>query len=56
MCHPLLNPSEALNHGLPPEHAHTLVRLTVAAVVRSIVVHDISVTPLIARYRRRRRR
>lgn len=47
--------SYALNHGLPPEHAPSLVALTVAVVVSSIVVHGISVTPLMARYRRRRR-
>jgi NhaP-type Na+/H+ or K+/H+ antiporter len=45
----------ALNHGLPAEHARTLVALTVAVVVSSIVVHGISVTPLMARYRRRGR-
>lgn len=45
----------ALNHGLPAEHAQTLVALTVAVVVSSIVVHGISVTPLMARYRRRGR-
>lgn len=47
--------SYALTHGLPPEHAPSLVSLTVAVVVSSIVVHGISVTPLMARYRRRRR-
>ena len=47
--------SYALNHGLPPEHAQTFVALTVAVVVSSIVVHGISVTPLMALYRRRRR-
>jgi sodium/hydrogen antiporter len=46
--------SYALNHGLPPGHAQTLVALTTAVVVSSIVVHGISVTPLMARYRRRR--
>jgi len=45
--------SYALNHGLAPEHAQILVALTVAVVVSSIVVHGISVTPLMARYRRR---
>lgn len=45
----------ALNHGLSAEHARTLVALTVAVVVSSIVVHGISVTPLMARYRRRGR-
>jgi sodium/hydrogen antiporter len=47
--------SYALNHGLPAEHARTLVGLTVAVVVSSIVVHGVSVTPLMAWYRRRRR-
>jgi len=45
----------ALNHGMPQEHARSLVALTVAVVVTSIVVHGVSVTPLMARYRRRRR-
>ena len=44
----------ALNHGLPSGLAQTFVALTVAVVVSSIVVHGISVTPLMARYRRRR--
>jgi NhaP-type Na+/H+ or K+/H+ antiporter len=48
--------SYALTHGLPPDHAPLLVGLTVAVVVGSIVVHGISVTPLMAWYRRRRRR
>lgn len=48
--------SYALNHGLPAEYARTLVALTVAVVVSSIIVHGISVTPLMARYRLRRRR
>ncbi len=47
--------SYAINHGLPAEHVNTLVALTMAVVVSSIVVHGISVTPLMARYRRRRR-
>lgn len=47
--------SYALNHGLPDEYAENLVALTVAMVVSSIIVHGISVTPLMARYRRRRR-
>ncbi|MES2718067.1 MAG: cation:proton antiporter [Pseudomonadota bacterium] len=46
--------SYALNHGLPDAHAQALVGLTVAVVVSSIIVHGISVTPLMARYRRRR--
>ena len=42
----------ALNHGLPAAHVDTLVGLTMAVVVTSIVVHGVSVTPLMARYRR----
>ncbi len=45
----------ALNHGLPAQHAPTLIALTIAVVVSSIVLHGISVTPLMALYRRRRR-
>jgi NhaP-type Na+/H+ or K+/H+ antiporter len=48
--------SYALNHGLPPQHADTLVGLTFAVVVTSIVVHGVSMTPLMAHYRRRRGR
>ena len=44
----------AINHGLPAQHVDTLVGLTVAVVVSSIVVHGLSVTPLMERYRRRR--
>lgn len=46
----------ALNHGLPTGPAQTLAALTVAVVVSSIVAHGISVTPLMQKYRRRRRR
>jgi len=46
----------ALNHGVPPEFAPLLVGLTVAVVVSSIVLHGVSVTPLMALYRRRRQR
>jgi len=46
----------ALNHGLPPEFAPMLVGLTVAVVVSSILVHGLSVTPLMALYRRHRHR
>jgi len=48
--------SYALNHGLPPEFAPILVGLTVAVVVSSILVHGLSVTPLMALYRRQRHR
>lgn len=40
----------AVNHGLPAELAQRLVAITVAVVVTSIVVHGISVTPLMAAY------
>jgi sodium/hydrogen antiporter len=46
----------ALTHGLPPAYAPLLVGLTVAVVVSSIVVHGVSVTPLMAWYARRPRR
>jgi NhaP-type Na+/H+ or K+/H+ antiporter len=47
--------SYALNHGLPPELARTLAGLTLAVVVASVLVHGVSVTPLMARYRRQTR-
>jgi len=40
----------SLNHGLHAALAPTLVALTLAAVVASIVAHGVSVTPLMARY------
>ncbi len=43
----------AINHGLPPDLAQQLVALTLAVVVASIVVHGISVTPLMALYEKR---
>ena len=46
----------ALNHGLSGALADELVGLTVAVVVASIVLHGISVTPLMAAYERRARR
>jgi NhaP-type Na+/H+ or K+/H+ antiporter len=46
----------AINHGLDPTLARTLVALTLTTVVASIVVHGISVTPLMDRYKRRRGR
>ena len=45
----------AITHGLPGQHVETLVGLTLAVVLASIVVHGVSVTPLMARYRRGRR-
>lgn len=43
----------AANHGLAPALADRLTGLTLATVVASIVVHGISVTPLMAVYERR---
>ncbi|HEY0822319.1 MAG TPA: cation:proton antiporter, partial [Ramlibacter sp.] len=40
----------AVNHGLEPALAEQLIALTLAVVVSSIVVHGISVTPLMAAY------
>ncbi|HZY20427.1 MAG TPA: cation:proton antiporter [Ramlibacter sp.] len=43
----------AVNHGLPADLAGQLTAITLAVVVTSIVVHGISVTPLMAAYERR---
>jgi NhaP-type Na+/H+ or K+/H+ antiporter len=40
----------AINHGLPSGLADELTSLTLSVVVTSIVVHGISVTPLMAMY------
>lgn len=45
----------AVNHGLDRDLASQLVALTLAVVVASIVLHGISVTPLMAAYERRSR-
>lgn len=45
----------AINHGLAPELADQLTALTLSVIVTSIVVHGISVTPLMAFYERSRR-
>jgi sodium/hydrogen antiporter len=45
----------ALNHGLGAEAAATMVALVLSAVVASIVIHGISVTPLMALYERTKR-
>jgi sodium/hydrogen antiporter len=42
----------AVNHGLDPKLAEQLMSLTFAVVVTSIVVHGVSVTPLMAAYER----
>ena len=44
----------AVNHGLPPALADQLIALTLSVMVTSIVVHGISVTPLMAAYEKRR--
>ena len=46
----------AVNHGLPRPLAEQLVALTLSVVVASILVHGISVTPLMAMYEKRTRR
>ena len=46
----------ALNHGLAGSLADQLVGLTLAVVVASIVLHGVSVTPMMAAYERRTRR
>ncbi len=42
----------AIEHGMPPETAERLTSLMLAVVVASIVVHGITVTPLMRRYTR----
>jgi NhaP-type Na+/H+ or K+/H+ antiporter len=44
----------AVNHGLDQQLADQLIALTLSVVVTSIVVHGISVTPLMAAYERAR--
>jgi NhaP-type Na+/H+ or K+/H+ antiporter len=44
----------AISHGLAPEVATTMVALVLSTVVVSIVVHGISVTPLMSFYERRK--
>jgi NhaP-type Na+/H+ or K+/H+ antiporter len=46
----------AVNHGVPRELAEYLLALTLAVVTASIVLHGISVTPLMKAYGRRSRR
>ncbi|HZV92172.1 MAG TPA: hypothetical protein VFF72_03090, partial [Caldimonas sp.] len=46
----------AIHQGLRPSLASTLAALVLGSVVVSIVVHGISVTPLMALYERRKRR
>jgi hypothetical protein len=44
----------AIDHGLAPEEAETMTALVLSVIVVSIVVHGISVTPLMAFYERRK--
>ena len=44
----------AINHGMEPVLAERLVSLTLAVVVASVVVHGISVTPLMQHYEARK--
>lgn len=46
----------AINHGLPEDLSSTLLAITVPVVVTSIVVHGISVTPMMAAYEKALRR
>ncbi|CAA9383778.1 MAG: sodium/hydrogen exchanger [uncultured Ramlibacter sp.] len=46
----------AINHGLPKDLATQLVSLTLSVVVASVILHGVSVTPLMAAYERRRAR
>lgn len=46
----------ALNHGLEAPLAEQITALTLATVVASVVLHGVSVTPLMALYERSRRR
>ncbi|MEP7303400.1 MAG: sodium:proton antiporter, partial [Caldimonas sp.] len=46
----------AMNHGIDRELAANLGALVFSTVVVSIVVHGVSVTPLMALYERRKRR
>ena len=46
----------AINHGVSPALADQLIALTLAVVVTSVLVHGISVTPMMAAYERAVRR
>ena len=46
----------AINHGLEADLAQQLVSVTLVVVVCSVVVHGVSVTPLMRRYEARKRR
>jgi NhaP-type Na+/H+ or K+/H+ antiporter len=44
----------AIHHGLAPELAEPIIAVTLASVAASIILHGISVTPLMNHYMRRR--
>lgn len=46
----------ALNHGLSGEKADQLISITLSAVAASIIIHGISVTPMMKRYTQRQER
>ena len=46
----------AINHGLPAPLANELIAITLTTVAASILIHGISVTPLMALYARRKAR
>jgi NhaP-type Na+/H+ or K+/H+ antiporter len=46
----------AINHGLPVDMTDRIAALTLSVVVASIVLHGISVTPLMAAYERTSRK
>lgn len=46
----------AIEHGLPRDLANILVSLTLTVIALSILVHGVSVTPLLQRYGRARKR
>jgi NhaP-type Na+/H+ or K+/H+ antiporter len=46
----------AINHGLPKPLANELIAITLTTVTASIILHGISVTPLMNRYARRKTR
>ena len=45
----------AIQHGLPEHLALELIKLTLIVVTLSIVVHGISVKPLMSHFQRRRK-
>jgi NhaP-type Na+/H+ or K+/H+ antiporter len=44
----------AIQHGLPEDLSLELVKLTLIVITLSIIVHGISVKPLMGRFQRRR--